>query len=101
MSIEIHDTDIAAGINSCFSYATKCNKYFYQIAFLETCKTFSVLPGGLKITNVPFISFVMGNNKISWHNTTTSTEKDLLETLILGIEGKRIWLEERFWDELS
>ena len=53
------------------------------------------------MTNVPFISFVMDNNKISWHNTTTSMEKDLLETLILGIGDKRIWLEEKFWDELS
>ena len=100
MSMEIHDADIAAGINSCFSYATKCNRYFYHIAFLETCKTFDVLPGGLKITNVPFISFVTDDIKISWHNTTTSTEKDLLEMLILGIENKRIWFKEKFWDEL-
>ena len=76
--------------NSCFSYATKYNRYFYHIAFLETCKTFDVLPGGLKITNVPFISFVTDDIKISWHTTTTSTEKDLLETLIFGIEDKRI-----------
>ena len=26
--------------------------------------------------------------------------KDLFETLILGIEDKRIWMEEKFWDEL-
>ena len=32
-------------------------------------------------------------------NTTTSIEKDPLETLILGIEDKRIWLEQ-FRDEL-
>ena len=32
--------------------------------------------------------------------TTKSTEKDLLEMLILGIEYKRIWLEEMFCDEL-
>ena len=100
MPMEIHDADIAAGINSCFSYATKCNRYFYHIAFLEICKTFNVLPGGLKITNVPFISFVTDDIKISWHNTTKSTEKDLLEMLILGIEDKRISLEEKFWDEL-
>ena len=97
MSMEIHDANIAAGINSCFSYATK---YFYHIAFLETYKTFDVLPGGLKVTNVPFTSFVTDNIKISWHNTTESTEEDLLETLILGIEDKRIWMEEKFWDEL-
>ena len=100
MSMEIHDADIAAGINSCFSYATKCSWYFYHIAFLETCKMFDVLPGGLKITNVPFISFVTDDIKVFWNNTTTSTEKDLLETLILGIEDKRIWLEKKFWDEL-
>ena len=79
---------------------TKCNRYFYHIAFLETCKMFDVLPGGLRITNVPFISFVTDDIKVSWNNTTTSTEKDLLEMLILGIEDKRIWLEEKFWDAL-
>ena len=100
MSMEIHDADIAAGINSCFSYATKCNRYFYHIAFLETCKTFDVLPGGLKVTNVPFISFITDDIRISWRNTTKSTEKDLLETLILGIEHKRIWVEERFRNAL-
>ena len=42
----------------------------------------------------------MDTIKISWHKTTKSTEKDLLETLILGIEDERIWLEEKFWDEL-
>ena len=39
-------------------------------------------------------------SKFLGNNTTTSTEKDLIETLILGIEDKRIWLEEKFWDEL-
>ena len=29
-----------------------------------------------------------------------TTEKDLLEILILGIEDERIWLEETFLDEL-
>ena len=58
------------------------------------------MAAGLKITNVRLISFVTDNIKISWYNTTTSTEKDLLETLILGIEDKRIWLEEKFWDKL-
>ena len=58
------------------------------------------MPGGLKVTNVPFISFVTDDIKISWRNTTKSTEKDLLETLILGIEDKRIWIEEKFWNEL-
>ena len=100
MSIEIHRANIAAGFNSCFSYTIKCNRYFYHTAFLETCKRFDVLPGGLKITNVLFISFVTKDIKISWHNITTSTEKDLLETLILEIEDKRIWLKETFWDEL-
>ena len=58
------------------------------------------MPGGLKVTNVPFISSVTDNIKISWRNTTKSTEKDLLETLILGIVDKRIWMEEKFWNEL-
>ena len=89
MFMEIHDADIAAGINSCFSYATKCYRYFCHIAFSETCKTFHVLPEGLKVTNVPFISFVTGGIKISWRNTTKSKEKDLLQTLILGIEDKK------------
>ena len=73
MLIDIHDIDIAAGIYSCLSYAEKCNRYFYHIAFLETCKTFTVLPVGLKVTNAPFISFVTDIIKISWYNTTRST----------------------------
>ena len=73
MLIDIHDIDIAAGIYSCLSYAEKCNRYFYHIAFLETCKTFTVLPVGLKVTNAPFISFVTDIIKISWSNTTRST----------------------------
>ena len=52
IAIEIYDADKAAGINSCFRYATKSNRYFYDIAFLETCRTFIVFPGGSKITNV-------------------------------------------------
>ena len=55
MAMGIYDAEIAAGINPCFRCAAKFNRYFYHIAFLETCKTFSVLPGGLKITNVLFI----------------------------------------------
>ena len=58
------------------------------------------MPGGLKVTNVPFISFITDDIRISWRNTTKSTEKDLLETLILGIEHKRIWVEERFRNAL-
>ena len=100
MPMEIYDADIAASINFCFSYTTKCNRYLYHIAFLKTFKTFNVLSGGLKITIVPFISFVTDDTKISWRNTTKSTEKDLLETLIFGIEYKRIWLVEMFCDEL-
>ena len=101
MPLEIHDTDIAAGTNSGFIYATKCNRYFYHVAFLETCKKFNVFPGELKITNAPCISFIkiIRSIKISWHNTTKSTEKKLPEKLILGIEYKRIWLEEKFWDD--
>ena len=69
MFMEIHDADIAEGINSCFSYATKCYRYFYHIPFSENCKTFDVLPEGLKVTNVPFISFVTGDIKISWQKS--------------------------------
>ena len=68
-------------------------------SFLGNCRTFNVLPRGLKITNVPFISFVTDDIKISWHSTTKSTGS-LQKTLIFGIEDKRIWLEEKFWDEL-
>ena len=90
MAMGIYDAEIAAGINPCFRCAAKFNRYFYHIAFLETCKTFSVLPGGLKITNVLFIIFVMDGIKISCHNPARYTEKDVLETIILGTEDKRI-----------
>ena len=55
-------------------------------------QTFDVFPGGLKITNVPFRSFVTNDIKISW--------QDLLETLISGVEDERVWLKQKFWDEL-
>ena len=75
--------------------------YIYVYIYREReSNTFDVLPGGLKVSNVPFISFATDDIKISWHNTTKSTEQDLLETLILGIEDIRIWMEENFWDEL-
>ena len=96
MSMEVHDVNIAAGINSCFSYATKYSMYFYHIAFLETCKTFDVLPGGLKVTNVPFISFVTDDIKISWGNAIKSAEKDLLETLILVSKIKEFGWRKSF-----
>ena len=73
MLMDIRDIYIAAGIHSCLSYAEKCNRYFYHIAFLETCKTFTVLPVGLKVTNALFISFVTDVINISWYNTTRST----------------------------
>ena len=93
MTMGIYDADIAAGINPCFRCAAKFNRYFNHIVFLETSKTFSVLPGGLKITNVLFIIFVMDGIKISCHNPAWYTEKDVLEKIILGIEDKRISLE--------
>ena len=96
MSMEIHDADIVAGINSCFFYATICKRYFYHIAFLETFNTFDVLPGGLKVTNVPFISFVTDDIKISWGNATKSAEKDLLETLILVSKIKEFGWRKSF-----
>ena len=54
----------------------------------------------IKTTHVPLISFVTDDIKTFWYDVTRSTEKDLLETLILGVEDKRIWLEENFWDKL-
>ena len=54
----------------------------------------------IKTTNVPLIIFVTDDIKTFWYDVTRSAEKDLLETLILGVEDKRIWLEENFWDKL-
>ena len=72
MPMEIHKADITEGFNSCFNYATTRKTYFHQIAFLKTCKTLHVLPGGLKITNGPLLCLVTDNIKIYWYNTNKS-----------------------------
>ena len=70
-----------------------CNRYIYIYIYKFTIYIFTLSNTTKSTTKSTEIIPLSGN-------TTKSTEKDLLETLILGIEDKRIWMEEKFWNEL-
>jgi len=80
--------------SSVYRCGIKSLKYFFHIAYLETCKSFDLIPNGLLLNKKPFISFITDDLEASWEETIKSTERQLLETLILGINEKRIALEE-------
>ena len=79
-----------------FSYASvyrcgiKSLNYFYHIAFLETCKSYKLIPAGLALKKQPFIPFEDGDLIATWNETILHTEEQLLETLILGINERRV-----------
>ena len=100
-AIEVTDFDIKDGINSYFRSAIKCCSYFYHISYLESCKFVDVCPGGLIINKSPFISFSSHELTAIWEDTISSTQSQLLDTLIIGIHGKLMDFEQNFWEKLS
>ena len=90
-----------------FNYASvyrcgiKALNYFYHISFLETCKSYKLIPAGLALKKQPFIPFEDGDLIATWNETILHTEEQLLETLILGINERRISLETNFWNGVS
>ena len=47
-----------------------------------------------------FIEFESDYMKVFWKKTLVNTEKDLLETLCVGICERMFSIETKFWDEL-
>ena len=96
--MNVEDKDCKIGINSTFRNAIKACRYFYHIAFLETCKSTDIVPTGLIIKQRPFISFNCAEFDAFWEETVKSTQEKLLDTLILGIHDKLLDFELKFWD---
>ena len=74
--------------------------YYFHLSFLETCKSYGLCPTGLNIRKKPFIEFESDELKVFWKETIENTEKDLLETLCVGICESMFSIEKKFWDEL-
>ena len=58
-------------------------------------------PAGQSISKKDFIEVVTENLKVFWKQALIKSEKDLLETLCVGICEKLIKNEGRFWVELQ
>ena len=97
----ITDFDEKDGIISAFRCSIKCLNYFYHIVFLESCKHVDVRPSGIQIKNQSFIQFDSADITALWHSTIESTEKQLLDQLLIGIHEKMINFEINFWKELG
>jgi len=95
--MDVQDKDIQDGFTGCYRAAIKSCKYFFHIAFLESCKYADNLSKGLLINKSPFISFISDDIETHWKDTIKSTESMLLETLIYGINDKRQNFEICFW----
>ena len=99
--VEVVDTDIKSGFISSFQYALKCYRYFYHVAFLETCKYMKICPQGLQLEKKPFIGFIDKELSVMWESTLRSTEESLLEALCLGISQNLFKMETSFWKDLE
>ena len=80
-----------------FTYsATRFILFFY-----ETCKFIDIRPSGIQIKKESFIEFKSKELIASWKDTTESSERQLLDTLLLGIAEKMIDFEIEFWKTLE
>ena len=98
--IQIKDKEEEAGIISAFRSAVKAYNYFFHVVFLECCKFVDATPVGLQIKKNAFIEFDSNEMCVFWNQTIASTERDLLETLIIGVVDKMIGFEITFWEKL-
>ncbi|XP_066911610.1 uncharacterized protein [Clytia hemisphaerica] len=98
--IRIKDKEEEAGIISAFRSAVKTYNYFFHVVFLECCKFVDATPVGLQIKKNAFIEFDSNEMCVFWNQTIASTERDLLETLIIGIVDKMMGFEITFWEKL-
>jgi len=98
-NVSFVEKDSSAGIKSCFRYAVKCMIYHCHIS-LETCKHSSVFPSALMLDKKPFISFVSDKLIASWEDAISSTQHQLLETLLVDIMEKLMNFETELWLEV-
>ena len=56
---------------------------------------------GLIINKSPFISFSSHELTAIWEDTISSTQSQLLDTLIIGIHSKLVDFQQDFWVKLS
>ena len=75
--------------------------HYLHVSFMKTCKSYELCPAGLSISKKPFIEFEMNDLKVFWKETLIQSEKDLLETLPIGICERLNYIERRFWAELQ
>ena len=78
-------------------YAVKVVSCYLHVSFLETCKSYGLLPRGLSIRKKPFIEFESDELKVFWNETIVNTEKDLLEALCVGISERIFSIKKKFW----
>ena len=89
------------GFICAFQFAVKTVSYYLHVSFLETCKTYELCPAGLSISKKHFIEFETEELKVFWTERLIQSEKDLLETLCIGICVRLKNIEGRFWSELQ
>ena len=99
--MEITDTDFKNGFISTFQFAVKTLSYYFHVAFLETCKSYSLCPSGLRINKDPFIKFESNDLQVIWKNVITTTQEQLLDTLCIGISEKLFNFIDVFWKEID
>lgn len=99
--MQIINKDERSGFKTCFNYGLRILTYFMHIGFLETCKHFQLQPRGLLIDKEPFIKFENKELTAIWVDTIESTQRQLLDTLIVGIHGKLLDYEICFWRDLK
>ena len=75
--------------------------HYLHLSFMKTCKSYELYPAGLNISKKPFIEFEMDDLKVFWKETLIQSEKDLLETLPIGICERLNYIERMFWAELQ
>ena len=97
----IADKDFKNGFICAFQFAVKTVSYYLHVPFLETCKSYKLCPAGLSISKKPFIEFETEDLKVLWKEALIQSEKDLLETLCIGICERLTNIEGRFWAELQ
>ena len=51
----------------------------------KSCKSFNLCPAGLCIKKDPFIKFESDDLNVMWKNVITTTQKQLLDMLCIGI----------------
>lgn len=69
--------------------------------YLESCKHVGATPSGLQIRNKSFIRFDSPDIIAIWESAIESTQRNLLDSLLVGLHEKMINFEVSFWNELS